>query len=80
MKWERAPQLPLVYLASMTDSRHLHSGHCVVDCVHYAVVTHADAPLLIAAFQLLAARRQGIGDEIFQARSDARDHWAGQPL
>ena len=50
---------------SMTDSRHLNSGHCIVDCVHYAGSHHTDAPLLIAAFQLLAARRPGIGGRDF---------------
>jgi hypothetical protein len=46
----RAQQLSFIYFASMPDSRHLYKRFCLVDGVHRAVVTHANAPLAIAAF------------------------------
>jgi hypothetical protein len=46
----RARQSSFVYFAAVTDSRHLRQRFCVVDGVHRAVVTHANAPLAIPAF------------------------------
>jgi hypothetical protein len=40
---------PLIYLASVTDARYLHQRLCVVDGVHRAVITNANAPLAITA-------------------------------
>ena len=48
-------------------------SHCDADGVHHAVVAHSDAPFLITAFQLLAARRTRIGGEFSQAGGDAGD-------
>jgi hypothetical protein len=73
-------QLSFVYLAPVTDSRDFDQQSCVVDCVHHAPVPHAYAPLAIAAFELPAPRRTGIGGKIFQVRDDALDPLTGQLL
>src|ERR1017187_1312342 len=73
-----ARQSSLVYFSAVTNSRHLHQQFCVVDGVYHAVVAHTNAPLVITASELFAARRTGIGGEIFQARNDARDQLGGE--
>ena len=75
-----SPQLSLVNILSMTDARHLYQQFCVVDGVDDAVIADANTPLAVSALKFLAARRAGIGGEIFQARNDARDQFAGQFL
>jgi hypothetical protein len=52
----------------------------VVDGVHDAVVTDANAPLAIAAPELPGARWTRIGFKAFQVRKEAHDQWAGELL
>ena len=71
-------QFLFVDLTPVRNARNVNRSSRVVDLIHDSVITDANTPLLIAAFQLLAscwARHKG---EAFQAWHDPIDHLRGQ--
>jgi len=57
----RAAQRPLsVNFASVRDPSDTYEFRRVIDDIQHAPVTHSNAPLILVAFQLLAARGPGI--------------------
>jgi hypothetical protein len=63
----------LVDIFSVTNAGYLDQQFGVVDCIHYAVVPDANAPLAVSALHLLAAGGSRSDGKIFDARENAGD-------
>ena len=64
----------------MPDARHFHQELSAVDGVHRAVIAYAETPLVIAAFEFLAARRPWIEGQTLQPRENMRIQLPGQAV
>jgi hypothetical protein len=66
----------LVDFAPVCNARYIDRLGGVVDFVHGPVITDANPPFAIPAFELLAARRPGNRRQGFQTRHNAGDHFS----
>lgn len=63
-----------VDLAPVRDPGHADLFPRVVNDVHHATIADPDAPLVLAVFQLFAARGPGIVGQGFQLADDSRQN------
>ena len=70
----------LVRVLAMTDGTHFDQTRSVVDVVDDAIVTHAHAPQVASAAELLAATRARVGRQRVELARDAAQDRGGKRL
>ena len=66
-----------VNVAAMGNPRYIDGLGRVVNFIHGAVIAYSDSPLVVATFELFAARRPGGNSQTFAVRQNSDHHLEG---
>ena len=68
-----------IHLATVADTVDAYDANLVGDLVNHAVVTYADAPVVLAPDEFAATRRACVGRKPSNRRDDAVVNLRGKP-